>query len=209
MKLTRLLFHPRVHWSIHTLRGFLTLLLLIFVAIIGIFLWLSSSAFEQIARNRIIAQLEEATGGRVEIAAFHWKPLNLDAEADDLIIHGHEPSTEDPYVRVARLHANFTIFGLFTPRIHLRQLEITKPAIHLLFNLDGTTNIPQPKRTHSADKTSLDEIFNLEVGHPMVTDGVIRINSLRRQFALDAHDLDFTLAYQPRTLMAEDSYHLD
>ena len=102
MKLTRLLFHPRVHWSIHTLRGFLTLLLLIFVAIIGIFLWLSSSAFEQIARNRIIAQLEEATGGRVEIAAFHWKPLNLDAEADDLIIHGHEPSTEDHYVRIAR-----------------------------------------------------------------------------------------------------------
>ena len=184
-------------------------MLLIFVAIIGIFLWLSSSAFEQIARNRIIAQLEEATGGRVEIAAFHWKPLNLDAEADDLIIHGHEPSTEDPYVRVARLHANFTIFGLFTPRIHLRQLEISKPAIHLLFNLDGTTNIPQPKRTHSADKTSLDEIFNLKVGHIIVTDGVIRINSLRRQFDLDAHDLDFTLGYQPRTLMAEDSYHLE
>ncbi len=209
MKLTRLLFHPRVHWSIHTLRGFLTLILIIVLAIMGIFIWLSSSAFEQLARARLIAQLEEATGGRVEIAAFHWKPLNLDAEADDLIIHGHEPSTEEPYVRIERLHASFTIFGLFTPRIHLRKLEISKPSIHLLFNLDGTTNIPQPKRTHSADKNSLDELFNLQVGHIIVTDGVIRINTQRTLFALDARDLDFTLAYQPRTLMATDSYHLE
>ena len=171
MKLTRLLFHPRVHWSIHTLRGFLTLLFLIFVAIVGIFLWLSSSAFEQIARTRLIAQLEEATGGRVEIAAFHWKPLSLDAEADDLIIHGNEPSTEDPL----RTHRA-------SPRQlhHLRALHATHPsaptrnrqALHsLIYNLDGSTNIPQPKRTHAADKTSLDELFNLQVGHIIVSDG--------------------------------------
>jgi translocation and assembly module TamB len=209
MNLARLLFHRRVHWSIHTLRGFLTLLFLIFVTIIGLFFWLSSSTFEQIARHRLIAQIEEATGGKVEIAAFHWHLLGLDAEADDLIIHGLEPSTEDPYVRIARLHASFTIFGLFTPRIHLRQLEITRPAIHLLFNMDGSTNVPKPKRTHEADKTSLDEIFNLKVGHILVTDGVIRINAMRKLFDLDAHDLDFSLGYQPHTLMTEESYHLE
>jgi translocation and assembly module TamB len=209
MKLTRLLFHMDVHWSIHTLRGFLTLLFLIFAAIAGLFIWLSSSTFEQLARHRLIAQLEETTGGRVEIAAFHWHTIGLDAEADDVVIHGLEPTTEDPYVRVARLHANFTIFGLFTPRIHLRQLEVTKPAIHLLFNMDGSTNIPKPRRSHAADKTTLDEIFNLKVGHIIVSDGLIRINALRKLFDVDAHDLDLSLGYQPNTLSSEESYHLE
>ena len=83
-KLVHFLFHPRVHWSIHTLRGFATLVLLIALSLVGLFLWLSSSTFEQLARRRLISQIEEATGGRVELAAFHWKPLSFNAEMDDL-----------------------------------------------------------------------------------------------------------------------------
>ena len=79
-KLIHFLFHPRVHWSIHTLRGFLTLILLVVLGLAGLFFWLSSSAFEQLARRRLISQIEEATGGRVEIAEFHWKPLSFNAE---------------------------------------------------------------------------------------------------------------------------------
>jgi translocation and assembly module TamB len=208
-KLLHFLFHPRVHWSIHTLRGFLTFVLLIILSIVGLFFWLSSSAFEQLARRRLIAQIEEATGGRVELAEFHWKPLSLNAEMDDLIIHGSEAATEDPYVRIDHLHADFTIFGLFTPRIHLRDLDIEKPSIHLLLNLDGSTNIPTPRRTHDADKTSLDEIFNLAIGHVLINNGIFRINSAQHRFSLDAHDLDAALTYQPRTIFATESYHLE
>ncbi len=208
-KLVHFLFHPRVHWSIHTLRGFATLVLLIALSLVGLFLWLSSSTFEQLARRRLISQIEEATGGRVELAAFHWKPLSFNAEMDDLIIHGSESSIEDPYVRIERLHADFTVFGLFTPRIHLRNLVIEKPSVHLLMYDDGSTNIPTPRRTHDSDKTSLDEIFNLAIGHILINNGIFRINSTQHQFSLDARDLDASLAYQPRTIFSTESYHLD
>ncbi len=208
-KLIFFLFHPRVHWSIHTLRGFATLVLLILMALTGLFLWLSSSTFEQLARRRLISQIEEATGGRVELAAFHWKPLSRIAEMDNLVIHGSEAATEDPYVRIDRLYANFTIFGLFTPRIHLSYVEVDNPAIHLITNLDGSTNIPRPRRTHASDKNPIDEIFNLAISHVLINNGLIRINSSRHLLSLDARDLDISLVYQPQTFLRDESYRID
>ena len=36
---------------------------------------MSSAQFEDLVRKRLIAELEQATGGRVEIASFHWRLL--------------------------------------------------------------------------------------------------------------------------------------
>ena len=44
--------------------------------------YLTSRVFENEVRKRLIVQIEDATGGRVEIAAFHWRLLHLEAEAD-------------------------------------------------------------------------------------------------------------------------------
>ena len=42
--------------------------------------WGSSKGFENLVRGRLVAQLEEATGGRVEIASLHWHLFNLEAD---------------------------------------------------------------------------------------------------------------------------------
>ena len=70
--------------------------LLVLAAVVAYFI-ASSAAFENLMRKRIIAQIETATGGRAEIASFHWRLLHLEAEADGVVIHGTEDPNEAPY----------------------------------------------------------------------------------------------------------------
>jgi len=50
-------------------------------AILAFYIWASSAATESLFRKWMVSWLEQATGGRVEIATFHWRLLNLEADA--------------------------------------------------------------------------------------------------------------------------------
>src|ERR1700675_3592969 len=67
----------------------------------AVWFWASSAEFENLVRKRIVAQLETATGGRVEIRSFHWRLTDLEAEAGGVVIHGLEDPGEAP---CAQLH---------------------------------------------------------------------------------------------------------
>src|SRR5579863_9495211 len=54
-------------------------------------LYLRSTSFEGVVRRKLVAALEGATGGRVDMATFHWNLSQLTFEARDLTIHGLEP----------------------------------------------------------------------------------------------------------------------
>ena len=63
------------------------LALAVVVTTIGLYFWASSPGFEGLMRQRLIAQIQQSVGGRVEIRSFHWKLLNLEADADGVVIH--------------------------------------------------------------------------------------------------------------------------
>jgi translocation and assembly module TamB len=81
----------------HVLWGGAGLALLLTLGMVGLYLWASSSSFENIVRTRLIARIEAATGGRAEIGSFHWKLLKLEFEADDVVLHGREAAGEAPF----------------------------------------------------------------------------------------------------------------
>src|SRR6202000_3427273 len=75
-------------------------ILIVAIAAIGIVWWAGSSASENLIRRRLIAQIETATGGRTEIAEFHWSLFHLNADASGIVIHGREAAGEAPYARI-------------------------------------------------------------------------------------------------------------
>src|SRR5580693_8971493 len=113
------------------LMGGATALILI-LSIVGVILWAGSASFESLVRRRLIARIEAVTGGRVEIAAFHWHLFGLDADATGLVIHGREAANEAPYAKVARVHVRISVLGFFSPRVLLQDLEITQPVFHFI-----------------------------------------------------------------------------
>ncbi len=188
------------------------------LAAVAAFFIASSAAFENLVRERLIAQIETVTGGRTEIASFHWRLLALEAEANGVVIHGTEDPGEAPYAEIDRLRVRVSILGLFTPHISLRNLEIDRPQLHLIVYRDGSTNQPRPLRPKKKGKSGLQTVFDLRAGQIVVEQGTLdfddraaAFDSQNRFLPLDfkASDASLQMIYVPWSFGAPESYRVN
>ena len=219
---------PRPHRSMRTrLRRFFLRHLPLAVAITAVFLAVlvvglyfvaSSSAFENAVRRRLIASLEEMTGGRAEIASFHWRLLHFEAEADGVVIHGLEDPGEAPYATIDRLRVVFSLRNLFSPSVRLRRLEIDRPSLHFIVYPNGSTNQPHPLRPRTSSTPNIDSLFELHAGRITVEQGNFDYDCRNASFdyqnrnaPLDfsANDASLVMRYVPATLRTPGSYHIE
>jgi len=199
----------------------LTGFVLVFLAAGGIaafYVWINSSAFEEMARKRLIQVVANSTGGRVEIGAFHWQPLALQMDIDGLTVHGKEAANETPYLHVDHIQTRVSILGFLSPKILLRNLQLDRPAMHLIVYRDGTTNQPQPARTRKPGKSGLDRLFELKAGHFGITQGVLNFESRAAAFdfwhrylpiTLDAQDFSVRMSYVPAAGGQPETYRIE
>jgi translocation and assembly module TamB len=173
------------------------LVVLLALALVGAYFVASSARFEGMVRRQMVAWLETATGGHVEIASFHWSLLNLEADAGGLVIHGLEDSGEAPYARIDHVRVRISVLNFFTPRILLRDLDISQPAFHFIVYPDGSTNQPQPRKRKKPGKSALDTLFDFQAGHIAVEQGVLHYEDRASAF-------DFQDRYIPLNFNADD-----
>ena len=192
-------------------------MLLLAATATALYFWASSASFENLVRQRIVHRLETATGGRVEIASFHWSLRHLEASATGVVIHGLEGPSEAPYARIDRLRARLRILGFWTPRVLLRDLEVFRPAFHLIVYPDGSTNQPRPSKPQKTGKPALDTLFDLQAGHLAIEQGeidyenraaVFDFQKRRMPLDLDAADVSLLLAYVPSQNGNPESYRI-
>lgn len=200
----------------HVLWGGSGLALLMIAGVVGLYFWTSSSSFENIIRRRLIARINQATGGRAEIAAFHWNLLKLEVEADGVILHGREAALEPPYAQLGSLHVSVNILNFWSPRILLRDLTLGQPQVHLIVYPDGSTNQPQPRT--KAETHPLDTLFQLQADHIEVSHGVFDYDNRAdahdfqdRHIPVDfkANDVSLLMKYVPAGLRTEESYQCE
>ena len=185
---------------------------------VGLYLAASSAAFENAVRKRLIVSIEELTGGRVEIAFFHWRLLHFQAEADGLTIHGLEDPGEAPYAKIERLRVVLSLSNLFSPIVRLRSLEIDRPSLHLIVYPDGSTNQPHPRRPQTSSKPAIDTLFEIHAGHIAVEQGSFHYDGRAASFdyqdrylPLDfaANDASLVMRYVPATFHTPASYRIE
>src|SRR5215475_5909296 len=99
----------------------------------SLLLWYAKTrAFERWVRLRLVAAIENATGGRAELGRFHLIPLRFAIAIDDLTIHGREPAGDVPLVHVDRVHARVNLPAIFGSNIGFRSLTLEHPVVHLI-----------------------------------------------------------------------------
>ena len=186
--------------------------------ILCLYFWASSPQCENLVRRRLIAQIASITGGRVEIASFHWRLLSLEADAGGVVIHGREAPGEAPYAQADGLRVRISMLGLWSPRILLRDLAIVRPAFHLIVYPDGSTNQPQPRKPRKSQQPALDTLFDLKAGHLAVQHGILDYEDRAAAFDfqnrfkpldLVAHDVSLRLEYVPAAGRNPESYRVE
>jgi translocation and assembly module TamB len=170
-------------------------------ALIVLYFWASSADVQDAVRRRLVAELQQATGGKVEIAGFHWDLLHLRVEARGIVIHGTEGPGEAPYARVERLRLQVAILNLFTwgssTRIILNEAEIQQPAFHLIVYPDGATNQPHPRYPRKPGKPVIDTLFDWQIGQLAIEQGSLHIADQVVPLNLQARDADLQLSWIP------------
>jgi translocation and assembly module TamB len=149
------------------------LLLLAIAAGTGVVMVRSGWLREKI-RERVVAEAEKATGGRVEIGALRLDWKTLTAELDNLTIHGTEPADAAPLLSVKRVAIGFKILSFIERRFNVARVEADGPAAHVIIEPDGSTNLPHPKIPQS--RTGPEIILALKIGKFDLANGMVAVD---------------------------------
>src|SRR4051812_8154460 len=117
--------------------------LVLLCAIAG-FLVVRSGWFREKVRARIISETEAATGGKVELGNFSFKWETLTAKISPFVLHGLEPASEPPLLRVETVTIGLRIISLFERKVDLASVKVEQPRFRVVIYPDGTNNFPEP-----------------------------------------------------------------
>ena len=171
----------------------------VFLLVFGVALawYVQSAGFNELVKEKVVALIEDATGGRVELQSLRWSLWHLDFEATRLTVHGLEPETTAPLARVDKLQVRARLLSLFSrKKLDLKYLAVDRPQIHLIVSRDGKTNVPEPKVKSGADPVK--QLFDLAISRAEFREGVLQVNDQQRPFDFSAADLAATTTFDRR-----------
>jgi translocation and assembly module TamB len=186
-------------------------LLALVILVVGGFWWYTTTDyFQRRVGHEIVSVLEDATGGRVEVAGVKFSLWHLAIEVDGLVIHGLEGPGEAPYLSADKTLVRVKITSFFShatgtglaPHVGLNLLRIEHPQVHLIVDKDGKTNQPVPKRPKVSSEPLQDTLLDLRANQVELVNGVALLNDRAIPFDLAARDLNADVNY----LSATDRY---
>ncbi|MGA2004542.1 MAG: translocation/assembly module TamB domain-containing protein [Terriglobales bacterium] len=163
---------------------------------LGLLSWyVTTDSFQARMRQRVIAELEKATGGRVDLGELHTIPFRLRVDARNLTIHGREAADQKPLLQVERLEAELKIIWLLGASVGLHSLVLEHPVVHIIDYPDGTTNIPIPPVKYSSGQGPMEDLISLSVARIQVEKGELLWEDRKLPFEFQSRDVALRLHY--------------
>ena len=160
------------------------------ILLITALLVVQSQWFGNYVKDKVVASIEESTGGRAEIGSFHLDPWHLTVQIRNFVLHGTEPLGSDPLARAALLELRLKLFAGLKKTVDLTYLGLSSPKVNLIVNPDGTTNIPAPKIKKQPSQTSgLETVIDLAIGSFQIDNGLLLYSQHASQFSAQGNNL--------------------
>jgi translocation and assembly module TamB len=182
---------PRRRLRIHL--WMFAVLLVLLLAFMGVLRYVQGAEFHERARRFVIARIERATGGRVELQRVSWVLDRLQFELDGLTVHGKEAADEVPLLQVERVRGRLKLRGLLPGHPSLRELSVVKPLLHVDVYKDGSTNLPEPSMPRQEPTTTL---LQLAIQRAELSDGLLLWNDKHIKLDGSAENIAVGLGYQ-------------
>jgi len=158
---------------------------------------LRSAWFHDWVLHRVIAAVEDATGGRVEMGSFQFDWKRLRVEAGGFVIHGLEPAEKPPLFRAQSVVVGLKVVSVLGRRADIQYLDVVAPRVYLTVAADGRTNVPEPK-IHSRGPGTMETVLKLAIGRFSLARGEVEVEG-RGKAPLEIHgrQLAAKLVYDP------------
>ena len=152
------------------------------------FLVVRSGWFRELVRQRIIAELETATGGRVEIGNFSFKWETMVAKLSPLILHGTEAASETPLLRVESVSLGLRVISMLERKVDLASLRVEQPHLRIVIYPDGSDNLPTPRGVRNG-KNWAANLVDLAVRRYEITRGLAEVDVRQVPLNFSGEDL--------------------
>lgn len=157
---------------------------------------MSTPWFQRALQRHVIASLENATGGHVDVANFRFSPALLQATLQGLVLHGAERKGESPLFSARTLVVGLDPSSLVRRKLLLRSLGCDQAQIHLYSHADGSTNLPGWQTPWQLGPLT-EAVTNLSIGRLTVTRTQVFWNEDRLLLNLNARDVAILLRRDP------------
>ena len=165
--------------------------LLVVLAIAGYF-YLKSSAFQKYTLGKIVAEANDATGGKTEIGKLEFDLSTLTARLYNITLRGTESPDQQPLLHADSLTVRLRILSALHQQVGLRELLINHPVVYLRVNREGSNNIPPAPPSKGGSNTS---VFDLAVEHTQITNGEINYNDHKTPLDANLYDLGTNIRF--------------
>jgi translocation and assembly module TamB len=150
--------------------------------LVGGFFVVRSDWFKQQVRQRIIREVEAATGGRVEVGEFGFDWRQMRAQARSFVLHGAEGPREPPLFSATSVLVGLKIISALRRDVDISSLSIVEPRVRIVIYGDGRTNLPQPRAARGR-RSPVEQVLALAIKRFEVQNGLLQID--QRQVPLD------------------------
>jgi translocation and assembly module TamB len=158
-------------------------------------LTLRSPWFHEKVRQRIVAELERATGGTATLGdwALDWRLMTL--RFKDLTLHGSEPAGAAPLVQASSIEIGLKILSFWKRDVDIASLTVLEPRVNIMVNPDGSTNIPAPRVRRIDGKAVLEPIIDWKIGRIAIENGTVQYAETRHDLSIRGEKLRAQLSY--------------
>ena len=185
------------------LAGLLTLLV---AAVIAGYFYLKSNAFKQYALGKIVAEANDATGGKTEIGGLAFDLSTLTAHLYNITLRGAESRGQPPLLHADSLTIRLRILPALHQQVALRELLIDRPIVYLHVNRQGNNNIPPAPPSKGGSSMS---VFDLAVEHTQITNGEINYNDRKTPLDANLYDLGTNVRFDSLAKRYEGNFSYD
>jgi len=179
-------------WTLWILGALVGLALLLGLAAVLI---LPSAWFRDKVRERMVTEIERASGGRTEIGAFRFDWKTLTAEVSPFVLHGTEPPSERPLFRAESVAVGIKIISMMKRDIDINAVVVDRPQVNILVDAEGKTNFPEPKIKRASTKNPVEQLVDLAIGRIELKDGWLQYADKKIPLSLRGENLKAILDY--------------
>jgi autotransporter translocation and assembly factor TamB len=181
------------------------LLLIPISAIVGLYLFVNSPAFNERIHTFVVDEIAAYTGAQVSLESLRWSLKEQRIVLENLTLRTTPAEPEPPLLRIESITAGVNLRTLLRRRVDLSDLTIVNPEFNLRVDSEGKTNIPGPSPESALTPETE---FRVSIDSFKITGGKGAINNRQFKFDVGIANLDSDLRYnsETRVLSAQLAY---
>lgn len=166
------------------------------ILVTAVYVAVHSPALHRRVLAFMIEEVGKSTGGRFDLGDFNFRWSGLRLDLDRPLLHGTEPAGTPPLFAANRVTVNFSVISWLGREVRLRGVTIDHPAVHLIVDRYGHSNIPEPAGKPSPSQPV--DVFHLGIQHFGLDQGTVLFNDQQVPLDADLRNVDAQARYVGR-----------